>query len=133
MRLNIDRVEEKPPKLKPNANMDDYQLELIGEYSRIEVFIISIHYEHNRLPAENIEIKEVVGIFNDELSKIDLNEKFNCSLGEYQLSEIAESLPGILYTKYANDKIFKFSKIMNEHEMVILPYFIYSGGFEYEQ
>ncbi len=64
--------------------------------------------------------------------KINLNDKFNCSIGEFSLLDVVDSIPQITYMQLINNENFQFSKIMKEYSLDLLPFFINIENFEYE-
>ncbi|MEQ4626793.1 hypothetical protein [Providencia manganoxydans] len=133
MRIKIDALTNTLPKLNLGVPLGEYQIELFGKYSYIEIFLISVFFLYKKeCPDDNIEIYEVINAFNNELSKINLNDKFNCSIGELSLLDIVDSIPKIIYMRLINNENFQFSKIMKEYSLDLLPVFINIENFEYE-
>lgn len=133
MRIKIGALTNTLPKLNLGVPLGEYQIELFGKYSYIEIFLISVFFLYKKeCPDDNIEIYEVINAFNNELSKINLNDKFNCSIGELSLLDIIDSIPKIIYMRLINNENFQFSKIMKEYSLDLLPVFINIENFEYE-
>lgn len=133
MRIKIGALTNTLPKLNLGVPLGEYQIELFGKYSYIEIFLISVFFLYKKeCPDDNIEIYEVINAFNNELSKINLNDKFNCSIGELSLLDIVDSIPKIIYMRLINNENFQFSKIMKEYSLDLLPVFINIENFEYE-